>query len=521
MRLFVLKTALILCVFVHCTTVSAKVYHPDFDCTHVNRDDPTQALLCSDSDSAKSELVLDQAYYALRHQSPVYLLPQLRAEFLRDLEPVQDCFPSDGIYGESPAACYQRTVAQLADRYRARLTGRAHEEAVRPIDAHIALQGRLKNLGYLPAGSVADGVYGEETRKAILRWQEQTGQPHQDGFLGNEDASMLIPALAEASSVQSMSGGKAETSQSAGDVPAGLGASSGPEASPSQNHGAAGVFQSFLTVLIHLWGTVIQMAGVALTALWKLILPFLLMPLRLIGSVSQVMEELFSLKILVVLVVGLLFYQRMRARKNEKTGFSSAREQELYQKAGMLWAGWVRELNIAAGEQLLEMLVERRLRKAFHFLAGLIRPMKSGAARTVLEELNRGQTWQDFYRCSIRVHDLLLQAARAGNARRGRQQDQRRADEAEAERRKQEQARRQRQQRSRSSSAGSSRAWHVVLEVPEKASREEIITAYRRLIKQHHPDRFAHVGGAAYERAVRRTAEITQAYQYVKQYRRF
>lgn len=63
--------------------------------------------------------------------------------------------------------------------------------------------------------------------------------------------------------------------------------------------------------------------------------------------------------------------------------------------------------------------------------------------------------------------------------------------------------------------------WHVVLEVSVTASAEEITASYRRLIKQHHPDRFAHVGGEVYEESVRRTAEITQAYRYVKQYRQF
>ncbi|MCX5616475.1 DnaJ domain-containing protein [Bombella sp. TMW 2.2559] len=461
--------------------------------------------------------MLDQAYYALRHQSPVYLHSQLKAELVRDLEPVQDCFPADGIYGESLAACYQRIVGQLADRYRARLTGRAHEEAVRPIDAHIVLQKRLRDLGYLSSSLTPDGVYGETTREGILRWQEKMARPHQDGFLGDGDAGMLMsgpvaasfPTDGEAGAERDVPSGQEETMRS-------------PEGDPSQGQGVADVVHSVLESLVHLWNVALHVAGADLAALWKLILPFLLMPLRLAGVFGDIVEALFSMKLLLVPVVGLLFYLRLRARMNGKVGFSSAREKDCYEKVGMLWAGWVRELDIAGGETLLELLVERRLRSAFQFLKSLVRPIKSGTSRTVLEELGRGQTWQDFYRCSVHVHGLLQQVAKAGEARTRRQQDQKRAEEAETERRRQEQARRQNQQRSGSSSGGSgSRAWHVVLEVSEKASREEIILAYRRLIKQHHPDRFAHVGGAAYEKAVRRTAEITQAFQYVKQYRRF
>ena len=529
MRLLFLKTALISCIFIGCSTASARIYHPDFDCAHVNRDIPVQVLLCADSDSARSLLVLDQAYYALRHQSPVYLLPQLRTGLAHDLEAVQDCFPADGIYGESPAACYQRTVGQVTDRYRARLTGRAHEEAVRPIDDHLALQKRLRNLGYLSGGSTVDGVYGDTTREAILRWQEQTGQPHQDGFLGDEDARMLLPELLAAGNGGKVSVPHGRVSTAVQDMsrPAGDGSGqtvpSGHDAGPGPVHDGQGGGPAVLKIMVHLYGLAMQTAGGLLTELWKLVLPVLLVPMKLVGVIWQVAEVLFSLKILLVLVGGLVFYQRWRFGKKAKVGFSSDRERDCYQKAGMLWAGWIRELDIARGEQLLEHLVERRLGSCFRFLVGLVRPIRGGTARSILEELGKGRTWQDFYRCSVHVHGLLQQVAKAGEARTKRQQEQqKRAEEAERERRRQgERARRQQRQRSGSSPGSSGRAWHVVLEVSERATREEIISAYRRLIKQHHPDRFAHIGGAAYERAVRRTAEITQAYQYAKQYRQF
>lgn len=79
---------------------------------------------------------------------------------------------------------------------------RAHEEATRPIDDHIALQRKLQALGFLPSEVVPDGVYGDATRRAILRWQEQASQPNRDGFLGNDDALSLMPELATETSTQ-------------------------------------------------------------------------------------------------------------------------------------------------------------------------------------------------------------------------------------------------------------------------------------------------------------------------------
>ena len=97
MRSVRLICLLILWGVVQCQAASAEVYHPDFDCSRMDRNAPGQVLLCSDSDAARSELVLDQAYYALRHQSAAYLLPQLKADLIRDLAPLQACFSPEDV----------------------------------------------------------------------------------------------------------------------------------------------------------------------------------------------------------------------------------------------------------------------------------------------------------------------------------------------------------------------------------------------------------------------------------------
>ncbi|QGT75756.1 DnaJ domain-containing protein [Bombella sp. ESL0368] len=673
MRSIFLKCLLVSWAVVHCQPVLADVYHPDFDCSRMDRNEPGQVLLCSDSDSARSELVLDQAYYALRHQSAAYSLPQLKAELIHDLAPLQACFSPAGVQGESQAQCYQRVVAQVADRYRSRLTGRAHEEATRPIDAHIALQRKLQALGFLPAAVVPDGVYGEATRRAILRWQEQAGQSSRDGFLGDDDARVLMPDLAVAPAPSEASPSpperaaprQAEAGTVGGDGlvasvlrQSGTAGAAGPQPSPpspdstapqqeaaspqTEDHETAGGLFSLLSVPFWLLGAVIHMCGAVLAGVWHVLIFILLLPVRLVRLIWSFITWLFSWKGLLLLIVGLIVnglrsaekkddsaqssefpsreeeaaqeqqeraqaYRRARqsgsappedepwhivlevsatasaeeitasyrrlmkqhhpdrfaqeggaayeaavvkSKKiteayryaktlkqfSEKTGrtsrqkpepetdpppsgFASSREQEAYQAVGMMWAGWISELALADGQLLLDHLVARRLREAFRFLSALVQPMGGETARNVLEELEAGRSWQDFRRCSVHVHGLLLQVNRAETARKRRRQEQQRAWEREEAERRREQARRD-WQRARNAPPAD-RAWHVVLEVSEGASNEEITSAYRRLVKQHHPDRFAHVGGDVYQEAVRRTAEITQAYRYVRQYRRF
>lgn len=53
---------------------------------------------------------------------------------------------------------------------------------------------------------------------------------------------------------------------------------------------------------------------------------------------------------------------------------------------------------------------------------------------------------------------------------------------------------------------------YEVLGVRPGASREEIESAYRRLVKEYHPDRVAHLGEELRELAHRKMIEIQEAY---------
>jgi DnaJ-domain-containing protein 1 len=53
---------------------------------------------------------------------------------------------------------------------------------------------------------------------------------------------------------------------------------------------------------------------------------------------------------------------------------------------------------------------------------------------------------------------------------------------------------------------------HDVLGVPRGAPRDDVVRAFRRLAKEHHPDLFEHADGSERERAQRRFIEIVNAY---------
>lgn len=56
------------------------------------------------------------------------------------------------------------------------------------------------------------------------------------------------------------------------------------------------------------------------------------------------------------------------------------------------------------------------------------------------------------------------------------------------------------------------RPWFEVLNVSPQASREQVVEAYRRLIREYHPDRVATMGQEFRDLAERRASEINVAY---------
>lgn len=191
---------LFLCIGMAACTIGAaeaQVYSPDFDCSRVNPGDSIAVMLCQNSDAAKAELEFDQAYYALRQIVGKDGWKSLKKEAIADDDILKECIaaPDPSSPEVTPAAdptCYIRNMNILTEKYRGRLTGDASEEAARPILTHRILQQKLIDLGYLPAGTIADGVYGEGTRAAIETWQRVAKRPSADGFLSDDDVTVLM-----------------------------------------------------------------------------------------------------------------------------------------------------------------------------------------------------------------------------------------------------------------------------------------------------------------------------------------
>ncbi|WP_140385744.1 MULTISPECIES: superinfection immunity protein [Acetobacter] len=169
-------------------------YKPDFNCSADHSKDSIATMLCQNSEAAKHELIFDQTYYALRQIVGKAGWKSLKQEVIADDGALKECvapFSAEGVLQQTDPGCYIQKMDAITEKYKGRLSGSALEEASRPIDDHIALQKKLLTLGYLPAGSTADGVYGESTRQAIGAWKLNSGIPQVDDFISNSDAVSL------------------------------------------------------------------------------------------------------------------------------------------------------------------------------------------------------------------------------------------------------------------------------------------------------------------------------------------
>ena len=178
---------------------------PSFACPRPAPVDGLSQMICDNPDMSREEMVFEQAYYALRQANGRPDWKALKVEAiafntaLRTHCGIPLAGTSDQTMPPGAAACYIDQTQRDRDGWLHRLTGAAHEEASRPIEQHVALQQRLVDLGYLPPGTRADGVYGETTRSAIQAWQEASGRQQTAGFLSDDDAAALSASTVRAS----------------------------------------------------------------------------------------------------------------------------------------------------------------------------------------------------------------------------------------------------------------------------------------------------------------------------------
>lgn len=167
---------------------------PGFDCANARR--PLALLICADPELSLVDLAYNQAHSALMEDLEPVSRQQLKQEVNEFLDGVvTECkLPREGgLTAEVWRAreCVKRQYEGKRAEWINELSGPAREEALRPLPLHIALERKLRQLGFLNApASPPEGVYGPAARQAISGWQEARGR-ETTGFLGNQDAMAL------------------------------------------------------------------------------------------------------------------------------------------------------------------------------------------------------------------------------------------------------------------------------------------------------------------------------------------
>ena len=159
---------------------------PGFACYDPESSSVTRAI-CGSQDLSAQSLALVQAVYAAIQQTP-YNASALHNEYAAFMQSQRAaCAPYSY---QQQADCISNMTSHERDVLTGRVSGLYADEAMRPVEVHVALQERLHFIGLLP-GAV-DGVYGDGTRRAIASWQAGQGRPA-TGVISNDEVALLMP----------------------------------------------------------------------------------------------------------------------------------------------------------------------------------------------------------------------------------------------------------------------------------------------------------------------------------------
>jgi hypothetical protein len=175
---------------------------PSFPCPAPR--DPLAQLICDTPALSRLDLVFVQTYQTLRQQATEPAAQQAVRQEAVDfgLAVRSSCgiALSQSANSKAPPppsappgadGCVSQAYQRQRAIWQSRLSAAAAEEAMRPIDQQIMLQGSLQQLGFLSPSDSTDGVFGTATRAAITAWQTSTGR-QATGLLGNSDAQALL-----------------------------------------------------------------------------------------------------------------------------------------------------------------------------------------------------------------------------------------------------------------------------------------------------------------------------------------
>jgi TPR repeat protein len=173
----------------------ARATGPSFDCSKIGRD-ALSTIICSSPQLSVQNLLLGQTYYALRHQVGAFGHDALKAEAKASNTAMkQRCAvpstPPLPLSAQSYVACIQSETDRIRGTWMSRLTNEDLEEAKRPVEQLIAAQQELIRQGLLSNATVADGIFGDATRKALSSWQAANGLPA-IGSLDDKTATLLL-----------------------------------------------------------------------------------------------------------------------------------------------------------------------------------------------------------------------------------------------------------------------------------------------------------------------------------------
>jgi uncharacterized protein len=176
---------------------------PTFDCTKAKSG--SGLILCSDQAGAKADWDIDAVYWANMFSLPEAnrdAFTRAHEDWVQSVNRTCRLLPEQSAYMSQQRQCVLTAFRKRTDAYRARLKGDALAESKLNPEQHAEIQSALITLGLLDG--TADGEFGEITRRAIKRFQDQNGEA-QDEFLTAPQQQQLVQGKAPAGTAQANS----------------------------------------------------------------------------------------------------------------------------------------------------------------------------------------------------------------------------------------------------------------------------------------------------------------------------
>jgi hypothetical protein len=192
------KTWMTVAAFLAASYVSAHALPSNtgssFDCA--NSRDRFIAQVCQNPRIREADLRQLVSYYVVRHLQPQNNDTH-RAHFISTIRALRAECGNSAFVDEQRERCVIRYMDGLKAHWDAIIRQSGNEAALFEsgidLNSILAFQARLAQAGFLPENSVVDGLFGNQTRAAITRMQQQIGiRAH--GFVDEQTLRLLVNA---------------------------------------------------------------------------------------------------------------------------------------------------------------------------------------------------------------------------------------------------------------------------------------------------------------------------------------